>query len=437
LSDIPLVDDAVVEVTLRGSNGAGDSGDGIGHGAIGRVDLSGSADTEVLDIGVSVGGADTFAETTDTRHGACAGMLRERQGHTATALEDGRVFIAGGQRKNQTSASYWSETELFDPVEGTYAHGPDMKWTRKGHTATRLDDGRVLLAGGIGLSESDEDTWLIAQVYSPDANSFGPPLTMEAQRAYHTGTLLADGRVLLAGGVFGDRELQSTEIFDPKSNGFSPGPTLAQQRSHHAAVRVGPSTVAIIGGRGSGDVLASVEFVVLDGTPRVVAGPSLSQKRSHLVAEKVPGLDAVVVAGGFGTLLANVDKPETGTGLEAVEILEIDRNSLGSSRTRCTTLELSTPRGDAAMAAVGEDVLVMGGVVAPSQLAASADRIHVTSLAGCNVQITPTAGTMAAQRAEPRVAPLLGGDLLVVGGFSMATGKVVSLDLSEFYVVAP
>ena len=51
--------------------------------------------------------------------------------------------------------------------------GPKMKETRAGHTATLLDDGRVLIAGGHGDPS--------AEIYNPATNSFAPPLPDERQ----------------------------------------------------------------------------------------------------------------------------------------------------------------------------------------------------------------------------------------------------------------
>ncbi|HJX64638.1 MAG TPA: kelch repeat-containing protein [Polyangia bacterium] len=81
-------------------------------------------------------------------------MLAQRELHTATRLEDGKVLIKGGFNSWTGNAS----AELFDPATGTFSPTGDMTvyaWFFQ--TATLLDNGTVLVLGG-----DEEGT---AQVY--------------------------------------------------------------------------------------------------------------------------------------------------------------------------------------------------------------------------------------------------------------------------------
>jgi hypothetical protein len=71
-----------------------------------------------------------------------------RRGHTATRLADGRVLVAGGATHFFGAEELPAETELFDPEAGALAPGPALLHPRQGHAAVLLADGRVLLAGG-------------------------------------------------------------------------------------------------------------------------------------------------------------------------------------------------------------------------------------------------------------------------------------------------
>ena len=83
-------------------------------------------------------------------------MHRER--HTATLLPDGRVLIVGGigARAADFSDNGIAEAECRDPSSGTFASAGQDAVGRALHTATVLDDGRVLITGGLRRSEDAE-----------------------------------------------------------------------------------------------------------------------------------------------------------------------------------------------------------------------------------------------------------------------------------------
>src|SRR5690606_15998593 len=98
--------------------------------------------------------------------------------------------------------------ELFDPATGTFEALPDMPNARGYHTATALPDGRVLIAGGFGVIGGQIDALTNAILFSPNDPSGDPWViadNMPDQRAMHTATLLADQQlVVLVGGCNGD-----------------------------------------------------------------------------------------------------------------------------------------------------------------------------------------------------------------------------------------
>jgi hypothetical protein len=116
---------------------------------------------------------------------------------TSTALADGRVLL-----------SLYDFLTIYDPTSGTFAasgsiSAPD-EWLEV--TATLLADGRVLFAGGGSTS---------AGLFDP-VSGFQATASMTTPRWAQTATLLPDGSVLIAGGS-SDREsaLASAELYRP------------------------------------------------------------------------------------------------------------------------------------------------------------------------------------------------------------------------------
>jgi len=186
-----------------------------------------------------------------------------RDGPTATLLEDGRVLIAGGKVAHGLVSAPTASAELYNPSTGKFSATGSMAAARWGHTATLLQDGRVLIAGGADLSDG-ADNLRSAELYDPSTGKFAPTGSMAVGRADQTATLLADGRVLIAGGT-NSIGLDSAEIYDPATGTFSATGSMTTARQGHTATLLKNGLVLIAGGTANGKVgpfgpLASAEL---------------------------------------------------------------------------------------------------------------------------------------------------------------------------------
>src|SRR5262249_50154387 len=112
-------------------------------------------------------------------------------------LPDGRVLIVGGGSGSACLQDGIAGAEMFDPSSPTWTLVEPASVAPPGHTATRLVDGRVLIAGGV---DDHGDAIAGAEVLEPSAPAWVRAGSMGLARAGHTATRLSDGSVLVAGG---------------------------------------------------------------------------------------------------------------------------------------------------------------------------------------------------------------------------------------------
>ncbi|WP_295435270.1 kelch repeat-containing protein [uncultured Thiodictyon sp.] len=162
---------------------------------------------------------------------ATGDSLTARFDHTATLLADGRVLAAGGVGNN-ASCTTNATSEVYDPINGTWVVGPSAPVPfGTGHSAIRLNNGRVLVSGGGNRCGT---VFRSAALFDPNTSSWTRTGDMTAAREFHSSTLLPDGRVLVAGGV-GQNSLflsiASAEIYDPATGQWTAVPAMATPRS--------------------------------------------------------------------------------------------------------------------------------------------------------------------------------------------------------------
>jgi galactose oxidase-like protein len=205
-----------------------------------------------------------------------------RYGHSATLLDDGTVLIAGGIRRyGQGVEEILATAEIYDPVSGkhrliTDAAGNPIKMAapsgRAFHTATLLRDGRVLIAGGVGLIDGKRSTLKSAELYDPITGSFPQDAIsiMGSGRAHHAATSLATGEVLISGGALYEQGvivsyLNNANIYKPPTNTFEQiESNMSTARAFHVAVLLDPNkyngNVVIIGGENIDGPLNSIDI---------------------------------------------------------------------------------------------------------------------------------------------------------------------------------
>lgn len=263
--------------------------------------------------------AELYSPTGGTFTSTQGNMTISRVDHAATVLQNGQVLITGGV--SASGGGIVASAELYTPASGTFAATGSMTTPRFNHTATLLNNGMVLIAGGRSTTGTYLDT---AEIYNPTTATFtAVPGTMSSPREAHTATLLNDGTVLLAGG--GDASTGfltvtgTADIYDPASNTITPlTSALSVPRAYHTATLLTDGTVVLAGGGNSSDpsvgefqALSSVE-IYNPATKTFSLAASLNFGRGYQTATLLNS-GAVLTEGGFNgnntdyTILASAE----------------------------------------------------------------------------------------------------------------------------------
>src|SRR5262245_43752126 len=196
-----------------------------------------------------------------------AGSLNTgRIGHTAILLPDGIVLVAGGwgavtRGPNFAQFGVLSGAELYEPATGTSFVILDLNTPRMRHTATRLPNGKVLVAGGDTKFFGGQTNG--AELFDRATGTWTITGNLSTVRSAHTATLLPDGKVLFAGGHVGSFPLTNignSELYDPATATWSVTASLNTARSGHTATLLPNGKVLVAGGFGGTDRLSSTEM---------------------------------------------------------------------------------------------------------------------------------------------------------------------------------
>lgn len=202
---------------------------------------------------------------------ATAALQTPRRLHTATLLDDGKVLVTGGTGGSSPLSPALASAELYDPVTGAWTPAASMGQARAGHSAVLLDNRKVLVAGGTTVRSGDSVRALAsAELYDPATNTWSATASMADARAGHPAVLLKGGRVLVAGGfapVSGTAEaaLAFCELYDPAAATWTPTGTMTEPRGRHPATLVSDTTVLVTGGSAASDRLTAELYDLATG----------------------------------------------------------------------------------------------------------------------------------------------------------------------------
>lgn len=182
---------------------------------------------------VLLNSAELFDPRTETWENVGSLQSLGGKGYAALLLLDGRVLFVG-----------WDAVEIYSPSTKTFTKLSQPSLPRSNPRLTLLNSGNVLLTGHAGDG-------VAAELFDPGTNSFRKAGVPQVSRTGdYTATKLRDGRVLLAGGDRDNSQKGQLEIFDPLLGQFHLAGAMGTARDGHTATLSPGGKVLLAGGNG-------------------------------------------------------------------------------------------------------------------------------------------------------------------------------------------
>lgn len=165
-------------------------------------------------INIFMSEINTFNPVTSVNTGMKSTLfMKERVGATITALDDGRILITGGAQPTFDALGFENESdlemvidsaEIFDPNTGEFSPlDSKLSVPRAFHAAVKLNDGRVVLLGGITDIGGVKQITRTVDLFDPVTKQFTQQSNqLSTGRAFHTADLInkESGLIFVAGG---------------------------------------------------------------------------------------------------------------------------------------------------------------------------------------------------------------------------------------------
>ena len=342
-------------------------------------------------------------------------MTTARFGHSATLLADGRVLIAGGYTDVWNPVPFpamghaiTSAAEIYDPASGAFTPTASMTTARAYHTATLLPDGRVLIASGRGEGRS-EDNLASAELYDPASSTFTTTGSMSTPSAHdmNTATLLPDGRVLITGAPIVNAGPYRAELYHPSTGAFTPATTSTHPPSFATATLL-PSGQVLLA-----SAFSSALYDPATGTFSQTATLNAFGTQASLLAN--------------GTVLTGGGNDDPGPNAKAFlyDPAAATFTAVGS---------MTAPRANLALTALpdGRALITGGSTWTGFTLPGGQQAMAYTCCLASAEIYDPSNGiftatvSMTAARAGHTATPLSSGQILIVGGGSGDNGPAVA-----------
>lgn len=239
-----------------------------------------------------------------TSAGGCVSLAESRAAHTATLLENGVVVLAGGfQSRPGGTDTTVDQVEVFEPLPGSVWPVNQQilrAMPRAFHTATLLPGNKVLLAGGQMESVEGALPLRSAQVLEVFTTS-STEVQLKVARSHHAAAVDSGGRVLFVGGVgAGGTVVPEAEGYDPATGQVLPVSTPVPRVGMSVMPVQDGRRIAVVGGSDGTSPRPEVLFFSFEGGSFVSVGEGVRLREPRRDAALVPfgGPERLLYVGG-------------------------------------------------------------------------------------------------------------------------------------------
>ena len=281
----------------------------------GTVLVTGGSHTDAFGNPITTNSAEIYSPRTGTWRYTGVGqqttMTTSRFLHTATKLADGRVLLAGGYIRLQPNSGVGGYTpiptntaEIFDPATETFTLTGPLNSIHTGARAVLLNDGRVMVVG-----ESYSPTG--SEIYDPSLGTWSNNVPAVPAGYGAAVGILPNGDVFIADGDGCCGQLSVAALYTPATNTLRQLANLLAPRSAPGWAVLPNGQILIVGGYEGNLTSSSTELYDTTVLPngQSQSGPSLNQSRSNHTTTVLPNGD-VLVAGGAATGGASLSSAE-------------------------------------------------------------------------------------------------------------------------------
>jgi MYXO-CTERM domain-containing protein len=332
-------------------------------------------------------------------------MSDARALHTATRLLDGRVLVAGGGINFEEGQLL--STELYDATTGTWAKTGDLSVPRSSHGAWLLGSGRVLVGSG---SAGSSGTSKLSEIYDPTTGLWTPTGDVPSYRYSQTNGTLPDGRPFFCGGYSPNPDVfyNDAYAYNEATGKWSKLPgTMIYRRRYGQAFSIPGGQILVASGKlnttGSSEVVTDTTEIYAPALGQWFPGPTMKKARQFPASTLTPG--GILFAGGVGAGFPPV--------LNAVEFYRFEDGQF----VELAAMNKARAYGSATWLPQEERALIAGGADAVGTQKSS-ELVALDGSAPLN------AGDMAEERGAHTATLLDSGVVLLAGGGKAALGQL-------------